>query len=53
MSAANDIEADAPDFLLLGADGYGPAIYIRDPDGNRLELKGPPEKPRPDSDTGG
>ena len=51
--AANDIEADAPDFLLLGADGYGPAIYIRDPDGNRLELKGPPEKPRPDSDTGG
>ena len=28
---------------LLGADGYGPAGYIEDPDGNRIELKGPPE----------
>ena len=27
---------------LLGADGYGPAVYIADPDGNRVELKGPP-----------
>ena len=27
---------------LLGADGYGPAVYIEDPDGNRIELKGPP-----------
>lgn len=27
---------------LLGADGYGPAVYLRDPDGNRVELKGPP-----------
>lgn len=27
---------------LLGADGYGPAVYISDPDGNRVELKGPP-----------
>lgn len=26
-----------------GADGYGPSMYIRDPDGNRVELKGPPE----------
>lgn len=24
-----------------GAAGYGPAIYIRDPDGNTVELKGP------------
>ena len=46
--AANGIPAEAPDFLLLGADGYGPAVYIEDPDGNRVELKGPPEKPRPD-----
>ncbi len=46
--AANDIPAEAPDFLLLGADGFGPAIYIQDPDGNRLELKGPPVEPRPD-----
>lgn len=24
-----------------GADGYGPSIYIRDPAGNTVELKGP------------
>ena len=27
---------------LLGADGFGPAVYLEDPDGNRVELKGPP-----------
>lgn len=26
-----------------GADGRGPSIYIEDPDGNRVELKGPPQ----------
>lgn len=26
-----------------GADGFGPSIYVRDPDGNTVELKGPPE----------
>ena len=26
-----------------GADGYGPSVYITDPDGNTVELKGPPE----------
>jgi len=26
-----------------GANGYGPSIYITDPDGNTVELKGPPE----------
>ena len=31
---------------LYGAEGYGPSIYIRDPDGNTVELKGPSE---PDS----
>ncbi len=25
-----------------GADGYGPSMYIEDPDGNTVELKGPP-----------
>lgn len=25
-----------------GAEGFGPSIYIRDPDGNTVELKGPP-----------
>ncbi|MBV9829324.1 MAG: VOC family protein [Alphaproteobacteria bacterium] len=27
-----------------GAEGYGSSIYITDPDGNTVELKGPPEK---------
>jgi len=26
-----------------GAEGYGSSIYITDPDGNTVELKGPPE----------
>ncbi len=26
-----------------GAKGYGPSLYITDPDGNVVELKGPPE----------
>ena len=26
-----------------GAEGMGPSIYIEDPDGNTVELKGPPE----------
>ncbi len=25
-----------------GADGYGPSIYLDDPEGNKVELKGPP-----------
>ena len=25
-----------------GADGHGPSMYVRDPDGNVVELKGPP-----------
>ena len=28
----------------FGADGLGPSMYIRDPDGNTVELKGPPEE---------
>ncbi|EGF89176.1 glyoxalase/Bleomycin resistance protein/Dioxygenase superfamily protein [Asticcacaulis biprosthecium C19] len=28
-----------------GADGVGPSIYLTDPDGNRLELKGPAVTP--------
>ena len=27
-----------------GAEGYGSSLYINDPDGNVVELKGPPEK---------
>lgn len=26
----------------FGADGYGPSLYISDPEGNVVELKGPP-----------
>ena len=28
----------------FGADGYGPSLYIRDPEGNVVELKGPPTR---------
>ncbi len=28
-----------------GADGEGPSIYLEDPEGNRLELKGPATSP--------
>jgi glyoxylase I family protein len=30
-----------------GAEGDGPSIYLADPDGNNLELKGPPWAPVP------
>ena len=26
----------------FGADGEGPSLYLNDPEGNRIELKGPP-----------
>lgn len=29
-----------------GAEGYGPSIYIQDPDGNTVELKGPAARRR-------
>ena len=28
----------------FGAQGYGPSVYCQDPDGNFVELKGPPEE---------
>jgi catechol 2,3-dioxygenase-like lactoylglutathione lyase family enzyme len=30
-----------------GAQGNGPSMYLRDPDGNTVELKGPPEEATP------
>jgi catechol 2,3-dioxygenase-like lactoylglutathione lyase family enzyme len=38
--AAQGVEA-GPSADRYGADGYGPSIYIRDPDGNTVELKAP------------
>lgn len=32
----------APTSTRYGAEGYGPSIYLNDPDGNTVELKGPP-----------
>jgi catechol 2,3-dioxygenase-like lactoylglutathione lyase family enzyme len=39
---ANGIAA-GPVLRRYGAEGYGSSIYISDPDGNTVELKGPPE----------
>lgn len=30
-----------------GAEGHGPSFYITDPQGNTIELKGPPDLPSP------
>ncbi|MDH3315824.1 MAG: VOC family protein [Gammaproteobacteria bacterium] len=32
-----------PTETRYGAEGNGPSIYLQDPDGNTVELKGPPE----------
>ncbi len=29
---------------VYGADGFGPSIYVEDPEGNRIELKGSPTR---------
>ncbi|GAB6847100.1 VOC family protein [Paraburkholderia kururiensis] len=29
--------------VRYGADGYGPSLYLFDPEGNMVELKGPPD----------
>jgi catechol 2,3-dioxygenase-like lactoylglutathione lyase family enzyme len=39
--ARHAVEADETK-RLYGAEGFGPSIYLRDPDDNRVELKGPP-----------
>jgi catechol 2,3-dioxygenase-like lactoylglutathione lyase family enzyme len=38
--AAHGIEAEVTQ--RYGADGDGPSIYLHDPEGNMIELKGPP-----------
>ena len=37
---ASDVET------RYGAEGNGPSVYIKDPDGNTIELKGPPDSGR-------
>jgi catechol 2,3-dioxygenase-like lactoylglutathione lyase family enzyme len=39
--AAHGIEA-GPAASRFGAEGEGPSIYLTDPEGNMIELKGPP-----------
>lgn len=39
--AAHGVEMGEP-APRFGADGEGPSIYIKDPEGNTVELKGPP-----------
>ena len=39
--AAHGIEA-GPAASRFGAEGEGPSIYLSDPEGNTIELKGPP-----------
>lgn len=41
--AAHGIKA-GPVERRYGAGGFGPSIYLQDPDGNTVELKGPPDK---------
>lgn len=38
--AAHGIEAEVES--RYGADGVGPSIYLQDPEGNTVELNGPP-----------
>lgn len=39
--AAHDVSAGEPS-LRYGAEGEGPSLYLTDPEGNTVELKGPP-----------
>lgn len=45
--AAHGIAA-GPVASRYGAEGEGPSIYITDPEGTVVELKGPPSPPAPD-----
>jgi catechol 2,3-dioxygenase-like lactoylglutathione lyase family enzyme len=42
--AAHGIETE-PAAARFGAEGEGPSIYLEDPEGNMIELKGPPTAP--------
>ena len=42
--AAHGVEVER-ELVQTGARGEGLAIYVRDPSGNRIEIKGPPSQP--------
>ena len=39
IAASGDFDIDHEPFVIWGARGHGLAMYVRDPDGNRIELK--------------
>lgn len=44
--AAHGAEPRGPATRKFGAEGEGPSLYIEDPDGNVIELKGPASQAR-------
>lgn len=40
--AEHNVQPSGPATVNFGAEGEGPSLYIEDPDGNVIELKGPP-----------
>jgi catechol 2,3-dioxygenase-like lactoylglutathione lyase family enzyme len=42
LLGAHGLPADQALHANFGAEGIGPSIYLADPDGNEIELKGPP-----------
>ncbi len=39
IAASGDLDVDHEPFVIWGAQGNGLGMYVRDPDGNRVELK--------------
>ena len=39
VAASGEFDVDMEPRNLFGAQGVGPAMYVRDPDGNRIEFK--------------
>lgn len=39
VASSGDFEVEHAPFRIWGAQGYGLGMYVRDPDGNRVELK--------------
>lgn len=39
LAASGTVEVDHEPFRIWGAQGHGLGMYVRDPDGNRIELK--------------